>query len=85
MLLVSEKEFINTLKEGEGVGFSLIVKPKEAKQEKKVPIPHEVQQVLNQFKEIISDGALATLPHVRAINLQIDFKSWSIITQKRRL
>lgn len=43
MLLVGEKEFINTLKEGEGVGFALVVKPKEENKENKVGILDEVQ------------------------------------------
>ena len=29
VLMVSEKEFMETLEEGEGVGFSLVLKPKE--------------------------------------------------------
>ncbi|GLJ43686.1 hypothetical protein SUGI_0909510 [Cryptomeria japonica] len=61
-ILVVEKEFMNTLKEGEGVGFALVVKPKEEKKDKKVCILDEVQQILNQFKEIISDGMPTTLP-----------------------
>ncbi|GLJ27820.1 hypothetical protein SUGI_0545990 [Cryptomeria japonica] len=73
VLLVVEKEFIDTLKEGEGEGFSLVVKPKEKNKDKQVCIPNEVQQILNQFQDIISDGTPATLPPKRAISHEIDF------------
>lgn len=73
MVLVGEKEFINTLKEGEGVGFACVVKPKEEKKDKKLCIPDEVKKILNQFKEIISDETPAPLPPQRAITHQIDF------------
>lgn len=73
ILLVIEKEFIKTLEEGEGVGFALIVKPKEEKVEKKVEIPYEEQKILDNFKAIISDGTPIALPPPRAISHQIDF------------
>ena len=41
VFLVGEKGFLNTLKEGEGVRFSLVLKPKE---EKKIDIKHRSLQ-----------------------------------------
>ena len=45
-LLLSGKEFLNNLKEGEGVRYVVIVKPKEDKTSTQVPIPIGVQQLL---------------------------------------
>lgn len=61
------------MKEGDGIGYALVVKPKEEKKEKQVEISQEVQQILDNFKDIISDGQPATLPPPRAISHQIDF------------
>lgn len=61
------------MKEGDGISYALVVKPKEDKKEKQVEIPQEVQKLLDNFKSIISDGQPATLPPPRAINHQIDF------------
>ena len=35
VLLIGEKEIVNSLKEGKGVGFFLVLKPKEEMVEKK--------------------------------------------------
>lgn len=43
VLLVGENEFLYTLKEGEGVSFSIVVKPKEEEKAKKTDIPAKVQ------------------------------------------
>ena len=45
--------------EGEGVGFALVLKPKQEvvdKVEKKTKLPKEVQELLNEYKDIVSDG-----------------------------
>lgn len=72
-LLMSGKDFLNDLKEGEGVGHAIMVKPKEEKSSSQTPMPVEVQNLLDQFKDIICDGAPPTLPPKRAISNQIDF------------
>ena len=63
---------MKTLDKEEGVGYAIVVKPKEEREAKKEEIPHEVQQILDDFKDIISDGTPVVLPPKRAINHQID-------------
>ena len=70
---MSDKEFLKDLKENEGVGHAIMVKPKEEETSSPVPIPAEVQHLLGQFKDIICDGAPPTLPPKRAISHQIGF------------
>lgn len=70
VLMLKGKEFMKTLGK-EGVGYAIVVKPKEER-ENKEDIPHEVQQILKEFKSIISDGEPAALPPQRAISHQID-------------
>lgn len=70
---MSGKEFLKDFKEDEGVGYAIIVKPKEEESSKQTPIHVEVLQLLDQFKDIICDGAPPTLPPKRAISHQIDF------------
>lgn len=69
--IMSGKDFLNDLKEGEGIGYAIMVKPKEENSYSSTPIPAKVQELLDQFKDIICDGALPTLPHKRAISHQI--------------
>ena len=47
VLMVGEKEFLKTLEEGDGVGFALVLNPKEDVVDKKVEIPLKVQELLN--------------------------------------
>ena len=68
---MSRKEFLKDLNEGEGVGYAITVKPNEESTQE--PIPIGVQELLDQFKGIICDGAPPTLPPKRAITHQIDF------------
>ena len=70
---MSGKEFLKDLKEGEGVGYAIMMKPKEENPISQTPIPTEVQNLLDQFKDIICDGSPPTLPPKRAISHQIDF------------
>lgn len=63
------------------MGFSIVVKPKEDSKEK-VCIPKEVQQVLNHFKDVISNGTPDTLPPQCAISHQIDFIPKSSLPNK---
>ena len=72
-LLMGGKEFLKDLKENEGVGYFIMVKPKEEETSSSSPILDEVQSLLDQFKDIIFDGAPPTLPPKRSISHQIDF------------
>ena len=42
VLMVDEKDFLKTLEEGDGVGFSLVLKPKDRVAHKKTEIPLKV-------------------------------------------
>ena len=46
-LLMSVKEFLKDLKEGKGVGYAIMVKPKEEKSTTQGLIPIEVQELLD--------------------------------------
>ena len=62
VLMVGEKELINTLEE-DGIGFALVLKPKEdRKKEHRIASPKEVEELLNQYKEIIAEVMLESLP-----------------------
>ena len=64
---------MNTLKEWGDIEFSVVVKPIEEKLERKVDITIEVQDFLDKFKDIISDGTPTTLPPQGAISHKIHF------------
>ena len=58
ILMVSEKELLKTLEEGEGVGFTLVLKPKQEvsdKVENKIDLPKVVQEMLDEYKDIVHD------------------------------
>ena len=47
--MVGEKEFLKNMEESEGVGFALVLRPREgdeSKETKKVELPNEVQGML---------------------------------------
>ena len=44
---MSGKEFLKDLKEGEGVEYAIMVNPKEEKSSSPIPIPVEVQNLLD--------------------------------------
>ena len=44
-LLMSEKEFPKDLKENEGVGYDIMVKPKEEETSSSIPIPTKVHNL----------------------------------------
>ena len=68
MLMVGEKEFINTLEE-DGIGFALVLKPKEdRKKEHRTVGPKEVEELLNQYKDIIIEVMPKSLPLIRDIS-----------------
>ena len=71
--LMSGKEFLKELKEGKGIGYAIMVKPKEDKSSSSTPIPVKVQELLDQFKDIICDGATTILPPNREKSHQINF------------
>lgn len=64
---------MKTLEEGEGVGFALVMKPKEEDKKEQQDLQKEVQDLLKKFKGIVSDGQPATLHPKRAISHKIDF------------
>jgi len=45
-------------------------------------VPLEIQLLLNDFKEIVGDDLLASLPPLRSISLQIDLISGSSLPNK---
>lgn len=73
VLMVGEKEFLKTLEEGGEVGYALVLKPKDESAGKKIEIPGEVKELLEKYKDIVSDGQLASLPLKRLVSHQIDF------------
>ena len=50
-----------------------MVKPKEDETTSQAPIPTELQHLLDQFKDIICEGAPPNLPPKRVISHKIDF------------
>ena len=46
-LLMSGKEFLKDLKESEGVGYAIMLNPKEEKTSTSIPIPTKVQELLD--------------------------------------
>ena len=65
---MTRKEFLKELKEGEGVGYAIMVKTKEEKPSSSKPILVEMQGLLYQFKDIICHGSPPKLPPKRAIS-----------------
>lgn len=83
VLMVGEKEFINALEEEDGVGFALVLKPKEdRKKESRATGPKEVEELLNQYKDIIADVMPESLPPIRDISHQIDLIPGSVLPNK---
>jgi hypothetical protein len=70
---MSGKEFLKDFKEEEEVGFAVLLKPREEEIKKPNVLPEEVQDILDKYRDIISNGTLATLPPQRAVSHQIDF------------
>ena len=50
-----------------------MLKPKEEETSLSIPIPIEMQELLDQFKDIICDGAPPNLPPKIATSHHIDF------------
>ena len=71
VLFSSGKEFLQALQDEQTIGCAIMVNPKE--EEKLQAILLEVQQILDDFKDIISDGTPTILPPKREISHQIDF------------
>ncbi|XP_059064867.1 uncharacterized protein LOC131856926 [Cryptomeria japonica] len=90
LLVVGEKEFMKTLKEKNTPCFAIIVKSKreekEREEEGKEPLrnvePKEVQDLLNQYKDVIADSKTETLPPIRDVNHCIDFIPRSTLPNK---
>lgn len=73
VLLAGGKEFLGDLKKGDGEHYALLVKPSQEEKTKQEVLPTEVQQLLDQFKDIASDGTPARLPPPRIVSHQINF------------
>ena len=50
-----------------------MLKPSEERKKEQTPFPSEVQELLKEFKDIVSDGTPAMLPPPIDISHQIDF------------
>ena len=75
VLMVGEKEFLQTMEEGEGIGYALMLKPREGDEDKvtkKTELPKEIQGMLQTYQGIVSDGQPSALPPQRAISHRID-------------
>ena len=82
VLMVGKKEFINTLEE-DGIGFALVLKPKEdRKKECKMKGLKEVEELLNQYKKIIAEVMPESLPPIRDISHQIDLILGAVLPNK---
>ena len=65
VLIVSEKEFLQTMEESEGAGFALVLRKKEGnegKETKREKLPDEIQGMLQAYQGIVNDGKRSTLP-----------------------
>lgn len=72
--MVGEKEFLEALEEGEGVGYVVMIKPRKVSKEKvaeKQELPKEIQKLLQTYEGIVSSGQPTTLPPKRAISHRI--------------
>lgn len=73
VMMVGEKEFLNTLKEEGGVGFALIVNPKEEMKKGVSEVgPKEVRELLDRYKVVVAEDILESLPLIKDISHQID-------------
>ena len=75
VLMVSEKDFLQNMEESEGIGFALMLRPKEGnkyKETKRSELPKEIQGMLQAYQGIVSDGQSSTLPPQRVISHRID-------------
>ena len=59
-----------------------MVQPKEEEKTKQEPLPTEIQEMLEKYKDIVSDGTPATLPSKRVTSHQIDFSPCSSLPNK---
>ena len=72
-IIVGEKEMLKVIKE-EKEGYALILKPRdETLPSKDKSIPKEVQNLLEEYKEVIAKDLPSSLPPIRNISHQIDF------------
>ena len=70
MFLFSGKESIKDLKEGESQGYVVVLNSKGEEKIVKEPLLVEAHLLLEKYKDIVSDGTLATLPPRRVISHQ---------------
>ncbi|XP_059073655.1 uncharacterized protein LOC131874339 [Cryptomeria japonica] len=81
VMLMESKEFMKEVKEEGGVCFALIPIPKKEvadvgaadQQGRPRMVPYKVQELLDKYKGVISEGMPKTLPPIREISHCIDF------------
>lgn len=61
------------LKKGDREHYAFLVKPSQEKKTENESLPKEIQQLLEQLKDIMSDGTSTILPPPRIVSHQIDF------------
>lgn len=68
VMMVGEKEFLDTLKEKGGVGFSLIVKPKEERNKGVREVgPKEARELLERYKGVVAKDIIDSLPPTKIL------------------
>ena len=71
-LVLSGKEYLQQVEEGK-INFAIVSKPKVILTSTKISdLPIEIQDMLNDYNDIIVDNFLDDLPPVRSINHHID-------------
>ena len=73
ILINNGKEFIKDMRNEGSEGYAIVLEPKEGEKQVAEALPSEIQETLDKYKDIVSDGTLATLPPRRVISHQIDF------------
>lgn len=69
VMMVGEQYFLDILKEEGGVGFALIVKPKEERKKGVSEVgPKEVRELLERYKGVVSKDIPDSLPPIRDIS-----------------
>lgn len=83
VMMVEQKEFLNTLKEEGGVGFALIVNPKEERKKGVSEVgPKEVRKLLKRYKGVVVKDISDSLPPIRDISHQIDLIPGEVLPNK---
>ena len=68
VLLSSGKEFIKDIKHEDSEGYAILLNPKDEEKHKQEPLTTKIQEMLEKYKDIVSDGIATTLPPRRVIS-----------------